>query len=196
MKQSTEIIERTDAFPAFGYLICSFCDKIFSQNHYSDLKNPRCLFCTRHDYQGENILRVSFLPILGYYWFNKRVNWPCQIMDYLESHRRVGLLNPYFNYDEEEDHWFIDFSRNINPEDALKTIINILVCFNLPLLIPQFKFATFYKKFAAAVLQFHTERKRPKNRKLLMPTFRNCMEIDENSVSKSKSFRRSFIDTK
>ena len=103
-----------------------------------------------------------------------------EIMEYVNTHAQVGLQNPVFYYDPETFIWFVDFSRvgrgkgKIRYEDVLKTLSNILVCFNLPLHMSNVRMAEVYEKYREAIDRFYSQRSRPFGKKLLVPTLAGC----------------------
>lgn len=101
--------------------------------------------------------------------------WLSEISDYIKAHEQAGLQNPVFHYDPETYLWFVDFSKvgngrkKIEIEDVLKTVMNILTCFNL------YEYAnggmhSFYNKYRDAIVKFHEQRYRPEDRPFLIPT--------------------------
>jgi hypothetical protein len=178
------------------YYECAFCQKtvkpaggfhsvceILTGDYF------HCPFCIRHDYHTKNnkhILILSFRAIIGYYYYNfylasyETKMWLSEIKEMIESHIQTGLLNPLFTYDPETFMWFIDFSKvgkgkkKISVEEILKTISNILVCFNLCKTESNFKPHTFYQKYEDAIRKWYTSRTRPEGKRFLIPTFLNC----------------------
>jgi hypothetical protein len=178
------------------HLQCAFCEKTVglypSQRKLCEKLsggNFYCGFCLRHGYNGKasrNILPLSFRAIAGYYYFEKylyanhRHLWISEIQDYLYWHQVTGLQNPVFSYDPDSMLWFVDFNRvgrgrkKIRIVDVMKTIVNILVCFNLPEHIPAIKMPKLYQKYSEAIDKFYTQRYRPEDRRLLVPTLAGC----------------------
>lgn len=197
------------------YRTCNFCEKqteIFPLNKKVNQRLTGgnqfyCNFCLRHDHHtknSHNILIMSFRSILGYYFQNHyccyKKMWLSEIKDYEMSHSQAGLQNPVFSYDPETMLWFVNFAKigmskkKIKVEEVLKTILNILICFNLPLEVPELHFSRFYSKYKDAVMNFHTKRYRPENRKMLIPTFINCGIFTKN-LDETRFFSRKTIDT-
>lgn len=194
------------------YRTCHFCEKqteIFSLNKKINQRLTGsnqffCQFCLRHDHHTKNsrdVLIMSFRSILGYYYqqyYHKRM-WLSEIKDYETSHVQTGLQNPVFSYDPETLLWFVNFAKvgmskkKIKVEEILKTILNILVCFNLPLEVPELHFCRFFSKYKDAVLSFHTKRYRPEGRKMLIPTFINCAAFAKN-LDETRFFSRKMFD--
>jgi hypothetical protein len=175
---------------------CSFCEKTVGlyppQRRLCERlsgSNFYCVFCLRHGFNGKsnrNVLPVSFRAIAGYYYYEKylyanhRQVWVAEIEDYLDAHEAAGLQNPVFSYDPESMLWFVDFNKvgrgrkKIRLSDVMKTITNILLCFNLPQHIPNIKMSKLFVKYSEAIDKFYTQRYRPEDRRLLIPTLAGC----------------------
>ena len=164
------------ALPAFTR---GLCEKL-SEDYY-------CNFCLRHHFHtrnNKNILLLTFRNVFDHYYqefyFNpipvtKRM-YLTEIQEYIKSHTAAGLLNPVFSYDPETFLWFIDFSRvgrgnkKLKLNDVLKTIINILACFNLKSNLPSCSIHGFYEKYWSAIEKFYTARYRPSDKRILSPS--------------------------
>src|ERR1019366_8414811 len=183
--------------------VCDFCGKevdVTPLNHYSleSLAGPHgfhCLFCLQnglHTKSNRNIPVLSFRSLIGYYYYEfyaavhansrKRMSYS-QIEDYIESHRRVGLLNPVFRYDPDTFLWFVDFNRvgnskrRLKVEEVHKTVVNVLACFNL-WEVPKVQMSAFYAKYSEAVTSFYQRRYRPDDKRVLIPTLSSCGTVD------------------
>jgi hypothetical protein len=158
------------------------CERLSGDSFY-------CVFCLRHGFNtkaNRHVLVMSFRAIAGYYYYEKyqyanhRQLWVSEIEDYLDAHEAVGLQNPVFSYDPESMLWFVDFNkvgrgrRKIRIHDVLKTVVNILACFNLPEHVTTLKMPKLYQKYSEAIEKFYTQRYRPDDRRLLIPTLQNC----------------------
>lgn len=190
------------------YRTCHFCAKQSEFFPINQKINQRltgsdqfyCQFCLRHDCHTKNsrhVLILSFRSILGYYFqqyyqLQKRM-WLSEIKDYEGSHTQIGLQNPVFSYDPETMLWLVNFAKvgiskkKIKIEEVLKTVINILTCFNLPQEVPGLRCQRFFLKYKEAILNFHTRRYRPEDRKMLIPTFVNC-GIGETKLDETRHF--------
>lgn len=180
----------------FAYY-CHFCEKKVKTDLLNNRlceklvksKNFYCSFCVRNKFftkKKRDILKLSFRGIIGYlYWRYYRTKdkkiYLSEIKDMINSHIEVGLENPLFSYDPETFIWFVDFSsvgiskRKVPVEEIYKTVINILVCFNL------YESTTggvqghkLYEKFREAIELFYKQRKRPEGKTLLVPTLSKC----------------------
>lgn len=186
---------------------CNFCQKMFpipsaQQRFYSDFSEEMyCTFCLRNGFDtkgNRHVLGLSFRSIFGHYYHvfykNKRKMWFSEIDDYIHSHIEIGLQNPLFLYDSESYLWFVDFlkvgqgKRKIPVEEVLTTIDNILNCFNLSEKIPGIQMAVLFEKYKDAILKFHTQRKRPSDRRLLVPTLTGCGEPHQANPPDTRSF--------
>lgn len=189
------------------YLKCCFCEKYCKtfNNFYQFYVNKKlsgqnkyfCSFCLRHNFnnkKNKDILILSFRGIIGYFYFQKYLHsqemWIEEIKDYINCHVEAGLTNPVFSYDPDTFLWFIDFSKvgkskkKIPLEEVLKTIVNILTCFNLYDTMPS---VDFYKKYEVAIRIFYDRRYRPNKRKILTPTTANVAE-KEIAFDKIRNF--------
>jgi hypothetical protein len=158
------------------------CEKLSGAEFY-------CPFCLRHNFNtkaNKHILIMSFKSIAGYYYYekylyaNNRQIWFSEIRDIMDSHERVGLQNPAFNYDPSTFLWFVDFSkvgrgkRKIKVSEVQKTTLNILACFNLMDHVPTIKMAKLFEKYREAIEKFYQQRYRPEGKRLLIPTLAGC----------------------
>lgn len=163
------------------------CERIAGPDHFY------CPFCVRNGYytkSTKDVLVLSFRSILGYFYYalycsksrQLRSMWVSEIQDYADAHAKVGLQNPVFNYDSETYLWFVDFSKvgtgrkKIAVDEVLKTITNILSCFNL-YEHSQGGAHAYYNKFRDAVVKFHTHRYRPQGRPFLIPTLTGKINV-------------------
>lgn len=182
------------------YRICFFCDKSIKLN-YNNLKTCNnlcsqqfyCPFCLRHNHgfrSSRHILSFSFRAILGYYYYKYYLSNPTtlyysQIEDIIKSHKRVGLQNPAFYYDDSNFMWYLNFNlvgnhRNKAPYSEIKTVIlNVLNCFKIEKVISTSAKNHVHKKFDKAIQLFYQQRKRPKNKKVLIPTLDGAVAADK-----------------
>ena len=177
------------------YRNCHFCGKQTKLYPINCKINQRlsghdrffCNFCLSNDYQtknNRNVLIMSFRGILGYYFHQcfdvpHRRMWLSEIKDYEHAHVQAGIQNPLFKYDPESLLWFVDFAKvgktkkKIKVEEVLKTVLNILSCFNL-FQVPELRLYKFFNKYKEAITNFHNHRFRPANKRILVPTFIHC----------------------
>lgn len=150
-----------------------------------------CASCLRNELnmkKSKDILVISFRGIIGFLYYafyavpsshSRKISYS-EIKDIIRSHERVGLYNPVFSYDPDSYLWFIDFSKvgkgrkKIKLKDVLKTITNILACFNLYERLYNIKMCEVYEKYEEAVTKFYEQRSRPPGRKLCVPTLYGC----------------------
>ena len=171
---------------------CRFCQKMFpsSQQMY-------CTFCLRSGFNtkaNRHILGLSFRSIFGFYYYvfykNKRQMWFSEIDDLICKHIDIGLQNPLFHYDSESYMWFVDFQRvgDASVEEVLTIVSDILDCFHLPDKIPGIQMTVLLNKYKDAILKFHTQRERPDDKKLLIPTLIDCGKSLQAILSDTRSF--------
>lgn len=178
-------------FSSSAYYVCNFCEKNFKLNKnkhqlFEKLSRGKihCPFCLQNNFNqksNKNILILSFRAIINYYYKqlyleNKKMYFT-EIVDYIEAHKKVGLSNPIFRYDDESMLFFVDFSKvgkgphKMPLKEVHKTVINILVCFNInQWFFQSTKTEKLFEKFRDAVEKFHINRYRPENIKILCPT--------------------------
>lgn len=197
------------------YSVCAFCDKIVriqKFNFYScqklSGKNFYCPFCLRnnhHHRSSRNILGFSFRGILGYYYNkiylkNPKKLYFSQIKKIIENHQSMGLQNPVLNYDPLTFMWYADFNKIGNkkghaPYSELKETTNLIFKSlrfqdHLDLLnIPNIEDKMFVK-FEEAFDLFYQQRKRPKDRRFLIPTL---VGLDKSENEEFFEDTRSFV---
>jgi hypothetical protein len=189
---------------------CVFCEKSITINACNSLlikklsgpERTFCSFCLRNSFytkKNKHILILSFRNLIAtlYYqsYFGKNRNlWLSQIREYIDIHEHIGLKNPLFMYDPETYLWFVDFSRigtgkkEIPIIEVHRTIVDILVCFNLENFFDQHP-SEIFAKYRDAIDLFYEKRFRPKKRKILIPSFSTRLKIPSckirNFVSKN-----------
>ena len=181
-------------YPSFRKI----CERLSGGDFY-------CSFCLRSGFNGRlnrNILTLSFRGIIGYYYYEKYINCnshkkcAMEIEAYIDSHVRTGLQNPIFSYDPETMLWFIDFnkvgrsSKKIKLNEVMRTIANILVCFNLSANVPSLKTQKLYQKYKLAISKFYSNRFRPSSKPHLIPTFSGCgiIETKKYNMDETRDF--------
>jgi hypothetical protein len=206
------------------YYECTFCQKTVLplvddlKAMYANLSGLRyhCPFCIRQGFNTRNnkhVLILSFRAIIGYYYhyhYDSTTLEPrlyySEIKEIVSSHAEAGLTNPVFHYDPETYLWFVDFGKvghgrkKIFVNDVLKTISNILLCFNLSQHLINPKIPILYDKYAEAIRKWYENRTRPEGKRMLIPTLLGCgavpnpigFTIDEtkNFTSKDLLMRR------
>lgn len=175
---------------------CSFCEKLVTTSteyflFYKKFGHDKffCPFCLRHQFyqkHAKNQLLLSFKGIIGYYYIclyydeHRRKLYKNQLADLITNHVKIGLVNPVFAYDPETFLWFVDFNRvgtskhKVPVEEVHFTVEQIIESFRMKELVPQVDDDKFADKFADAVTQFYETRHRPKDKRILVPTFLNC----------------------
>lgn len=164
----------------------SICEKLGPDSSFY------CEFCLRNSFQTQrknNVLIVSFKPIVAWLYYHNYLGgssrlWLHQIKNLVEKHKKKGLSNPLFIYDEETMLWFIDFNRvgddakKIQIELVCETIEGIVECFNLETNVPSLDVNKFFSKYANAISEFNKKRERPNNKHSLSPTFIDCLPAE------------------
>ena len=193
---------------------CCFCDKNCESGSLSSVidklsgpGNFYCPFCLRHDFHNRgnrDVLILSFRSIIGYFYLQNYVQahagkklWLTEIEDYIESHAQAGLVNPLFVYDPDTMLWFVNFSkvgnskRKVPLAEVLKTVVSILATFNLSESAQGVSMAALYAKYKDAIENFYRKRYRPENRRMLIPTLKDCGNVVEPkscSLDKMRNF--------
>lgn len=181
------------------YRNCVFCDKFIKINelNFNSCKNigrsEYCPFCLRNNFHfknNHNILVFSFRAIFGYYYHKLyRVKppriWLSKIEEIIVDHEETGLSNPVLSYDPETFLWFADFNRighgrKADFEEVIEVIGRIFDKLAIDEKFPHVLDAM-WDKFDKAIRLFYSQRKRPKDKRMLIPTFVNCVahEPDE-----------------
>lgn len=191
------------------YRTCLFCEKIVrvtpqnfkSCSRLSGKKRFFCPFCLRNNMQlrsSKNVLIMSYRGLIGTYYHNNYLKgtgpqkmWLNQIEGYIARHQFVGLRNPVFSYDPDTYLWFVDFNRvGKDPdkapiEEVMATAKLILLCFRLKEHCGEYAFNLVWEKFEKAIDLFFRQRKRPTDRRMLIPT----MAKSGNQESKTLEIR-------
>lgn len=132
---------------------CLFCDKEVVLNDENVKKYPQdfydnffyCKFCYRNNYHlNDNPIFIFSFKSVIYHWYenfyiknNYKSIWLSQLNEMICLHKEMGLCNPCFNYDEENFYWFVDINKigndhnKVSLDEIKKTIIEMLICFNL-----------------------------------------------------------------
>jgi hypothetical protein len=191
---------------------CGFCCKKIDSNFtaYSICQKMSgeeafyCSFCLRNGFNHKgkkDVLILSFRAIFAHFYYSFYLNptadkkmWLMEINDYIEAHKKAGLTNPAFEYDDETFLWFIDFNKignskkRIFVQEIYKTILNILMTFNFYENIPDMILHVFFQKYKNAIDEFYARRFRPENKFMLIPTLSNCGVQNRISSDKSRNF--------
>lgn len=186
------------------YRSCSFCDKLVrvsSFNFKSCLnlggKKFFCPFCLRnnlHFRSSRHTLILSYRAIIGHLYHNNYLKmpnggiklWVNQIRIQINNHERMGLRSPVFCYDPETYLWYIDFTRvgkenhKAPCEEIIDTAMTILRCFDLDIIYGQWAFNDVWTKYEKSINIFYQQRKRPKNKRMLIPSLNNLNNSNDN----------------
>lgn len=181
------------------YRNCTFCEKFMkiTPTTFDSCKNIGgnlyCPFCLRNNHyfkDNHNILIFSFRAISGYYYYrlykSKKI-WVAQIENQIENHARIGLNSPVLSFDPHTLLWFANFNKigtdaHKAPFDEVIMIIESMFdVFQVKdYIYPQAR-NILWDRFSKAIKLFYKQRKRPKERKMLIPTFSEiiCPESEE-----------------
>jgi hypothetical protein len=206
-------IELSDNF----YRNCCFCEKFvkitpLNFNSCSNIGgNQYCPFCLRHNFHyknNHNILIFSFRGIFGYYYYrlykcNPHKMWVSQIESLIERHALIGLHNPVLVYDPFTYLWFADFNKIgtdkhkapfSEVQDTIRRMFEILdVKTNLS---PNAE-TSLLDRFQKATKLFYEQRKRPKERKMLIPTLAKILPSDTDEFyEQTRVFTKSVMNIK
>lgn len=179
--------ELSDTF----FRVCVFCDKVVRVNPSNfksclNLSGKKfyCPFCLRNNYQfrsSRNILPLSFRGIIGYYYHRLYDVTPqkiyfCQIEKMIERHAAIGLQSPALAYDPNTYLWFADFNKigtgsNRAPfDEVVAALKSSYGTFDLKTRIGPTVEPDVWEKFNKALKLFYEQRKRPKGKRMLIPT--------------------------
>ena len=198
------------------YRVCTFCDKVVSVNQGNattcqQLSGPKfhCPFCLRNNHHHRScrhILPLSYRGIIGYYYHrfygsNSPKLYFSQIEDFVKKHEYIGSQNPVFSYDNSVFVWYLDFNKIGNdrrkaPYSEVKKILNLMLdCFELKKVISEYAQDVMSKRFEKAVELFYQQRKRPKEKKMLIPTLDGIATTEKNDFfDKTRLFvKKDFI---
>ncbi len=194
------------------YRRCFFCEKSCliqpaTRQYAEKMTGPGtfyCPFCIRKGFymkNSRNTLVLSFRSIIGHFYYQSFGTANCgkrmylaEIEDYVHSHAETGLMNPVFDYDPHTFLWFVDFSRVGNSkkrlplEEVVKTVVNVLSCFNLYDNIPGILTPALLSKYLDAIASFYQNRYRPSGKRMLIPTLMNCMPNADAGVQEKARF--------
>ncbi len=200
------------------YRNCVFCDKLVKitpLNFGSCHKiggNEYCPFCLRHNFHhrnNHNILVFSYRAIIGYYYHklyrvrNPRI-WVSEIEAMLEDHAVIGLQNPALTYDPATLLWFADFNKigtdthKAPYEEVDLAIKKMLDVMNPTAHISHYAAEELWNRFHKAVHLFYQKRKRPKDRRMLIPTLHQITSTpeEEDFYDMTRNFNRSCLVVK
>lgn len=173
---------------------CEFCGKIMAlsptRNEIHEFLNSEfyCDTCLRNRFytkHNRHILVLTFRALFAYYYYafyrgtNRTVHYT-EILEYINTHSKIGLRNPVFYYDPQSLLWFVDFSRvgkgksKLPLEEVLKTVANILACLNIQSHMPTVRVFELFEKYKEAISVFYQRRYRPPGKRMLVPTLIGC----------------------
>lgn len=196
------------------YRVCVFCDKVVRVSPQffkscAQLSGNKffCPFCLRNDHNhrdSRHILLMSYRAIIGYLYYvhydgkSPRDIYFSQIERYIEKHQNVGLSNPVFSYDPHTFLWFVDFNKvgsakNKAPFEEVKHTIKLMLdAFELKNNYHEKMYDEMLDKFIKAATTFYEQRKRPKNRRMLIPTIEDH-QLDKKFLEQTRDFTRNLF---
>lgn len=191
--------------------VCGYCEKKFTittTNYcfYKKLNNSKiyCPFCLRnkhHHKSCRNILPLSFRSIIGYYFYKIYKNSiNKEIIDMIKKHKLIGLECPILSYDEETFMWYLNFNHVGNKKEfsfvEVKNVLkHIFKTFEINKKIDEQAEKNLWNKFEKSLDLFYFQRKRPKNKRFLIPTIEDSSSINEKSfLEKTKNFTPKCFD--
>lgn len=203
--------ELSDTF----YRVCSFCEKLIqitptNFNSCLRLGNGKfyCPFCLRNNFHhrsSRNVLVFSFRGIIGYYYHRfydvtPMRMWVSQIERFIDKHAALGLQNPTLAYDPSTFLWFADFNRigtdhfKAPYDELLKTIRAMYETFELKKHFTPHVDQEMWSRFEKAATLYYEQRKRPKGRRMLIPTFSKLMTTEKEAfMDQTRDFVRSGV---
>jgi hypothetical protein len=150
------------------------------------------------------VLILSYRGIIGYYyrmlylakphklWFN-------QLENLIEKHQKIGLQNPVFSYDPSTFLWFIDFNkvgsdkRKAPFDDVQKNVKLMFDVFEIATHVQSNVYEVMYDRFDRALVSFYEKRKRPKDRRMLIPTFSGLVGSEKSDQETIALESRNFV---
>lgn len=170
---------------------CTFCEKFMKVTpiNFDSCRNiggsSYCPFCLRNNHHfkdNHNILIFSFRAISGYYYYRHyrckpHKMWVAQIESQIERHIQIGLNNPVLSFDPHTLLWFANFNKiGVNTykapfDEVLMIMEKMFDVFEVKDRISPQARDMLWDRFSKAAKLFYNQRKRPKERKMLIPTF-------------------------
>lgn len=182
------------------YKNCRFCGKLVKTNlsvmrGCVNLSGDKfyCAFCLRHNHHfrtSKNILVFSYRGIIGYYHLKlycaakAHYAYPqlylSDIIKMEQCHHEIGIRSPVLSYDPSTMLWFADFNRigkdkNKAPYKEVERLAHkMLKVFQIDGFFGKGE-EDFWEKFQSAIKVFYRQRKRPKDRRMLIPTLQGVV---------------------
>lgn len=196
------------------YRNCNFCNKIVHINP-ANLKSCLqlsggsfyCPFCLRNNFHhklSQNVLIMSYRGIIGYYYWDlyrgqerhgRSRMWYSDISTLIDRHQFVGLKSPVFFYDPSTYLWFVDFNRigvgkKKAPISEVKDVAKqIMLSFDMSRHMFSYANDKMWDKYDQAIDLYFRQRKRPKDKRMLIPTLAGVSNFHKESFwEKTRSF--------
>lgn len=198
---------------------CVFCEKmvrVSADNFRSCVSLSRnrfyCPFCLRNNFQNRssrNVLVFSYRSIIGYYYCKYYVKkathkkvWLNQLESFIDLHEKIGLRNPVLSYDPTTYLWFADFNKV--GKDSFKAPFNevlvsakwILSAFEIEKILSRMAYDGIWEKYEKAFKLFYEKRKRPAERRMLIPTLKKNATGTDELFEETRIFLPSMLELK
>lgn len=199
------------------YRRCHFCDKLIklgnrnaSSCYRLSGKKFHCPFCLRNNFNNRssrNVLPFSFRGIIGYYYYKLYLEdqtlWLSHIEQLIDKHVKVGMHSPVLSYDPSTFMWFADFNK-IGSDGHKAPFDEVMLCvkgifetFQISKLVGVYAEGDMWEKFEKAFKLYYEQRKRPKNKSKLIPTFSKCAPTEKHEFyEETREFLLSFMRLK
>lgn len=193
------------------YRMCNFCDKTIrisgdNMNVCVRMSGKKfyCPFCIRNNFHhrtSKHVLIMSYRAIFAYYYYrlynySSRELYYSQLEKIIDRHCQIGLLNPVLSYDPSTFLWFVDFGKvgsdatKASLHEVKATAAKVLASTEIKKHVSSFAEESIWEKFDKAITNFYKNRQRPKDRKMLIPTF---YKIIHNESEEFHDCTRDFV---
>lgn len=195
--------------------ICSFCEKMYlldELNHFSCTKmagkKNYCPFCLRNNFHhrsSNNVLMMSFRGVFGWYHSTYLGTKHDDLVNMISIHTNIGLASPVFSYDNSVFLWFINFNhignhpRKAPFKEVTQVVLSMLDAFEPKTHLIEESAALLEKRFIDSIEIFYHERKRPADRRALIPTLDNLKGVtkqNDDFVERCRKFTRKNLHEK
>ena len=152
---------------------------------------------------------LTFKSVIGWFYYQNYIGgqkpkmWFHEVKDYIYTHQNIGQKNPLFIYDDQNMIWHLDFNRigddpkKCDLQTIKEHIKNIIAGFRLERNVPLLDIEKFVAKYVDAIDEFNQKKERPNGKKILSPTFVDCLPPDiKIPYEKLKNFNFSDMDCK
>lgn len=210
VKVTRILADMDDELSSDFFQTCCFCSKLFrvSIHNFKSCKRlsgckTYCPFCLRNDHHlrsSRHILIMSYRAIIAYYYYrfydskNKRL-WYSQIDNYITRHQMIGMQSPVFTYDPATMLWFVDFNKiGVNrksPIEEVQVVVKMMLdTLELETHCSGRAYDLTLQKLDKAVSLFYQQRKRPKDKRMLIPTLSGVVSDSEEFLEQTRWFEK------